>query len=209
LTTSSQETYRARDGNHDPRAEEMADTSLDPTLLTHRRLARLSLVLGGARSGKSAFAESLIAAQGPGIYLATAGIGDEEMARRVREHRARRGTDWRTVEEPFDVAGTLTTLRAGGAPILLDCLTLWLANLMEAGRPPDKETDALLAACTGEGQPVVMVSNEVGLGIVPESPLGRAFRDHAGRLNQRIAAAADFAVLVTAGLPLILKDQRT
>lgn len=169
-------------------------------------LPGITLVLGGARSGKSRYAEGLIGERGPGLYLATAEAGDDEMAERIRLHRARRGAGWETVEEPLDLPQAISRHACPQRPVLVDCLTLWLGNLMGAGRDVDAATTALLAALAAAAGPVVLVSNEVGLGIVPATPLGRAFRDHAGRLNQAVAAAADRVVLVAAGLPLILKD---
>ena len=128
------------------------------------------------------------------------------MRARIARHRARRGPAWTTVEEPLALASLLRELARGGRPVLIDCLTLWLANVLEAGRPADAEIDALLAAASSPAGPVVMVANEVGLGIVPENPLARAFRDYAGRLNQEIASRAERVVFVAAGLPLVLKD---
>jgi adenosylcobinamide kinase/adenosylcobinamide-phosphate guanylyltransferase len=164
----------------------------------------ITLVLGGARSGKSAYAERLIGARG--LYLATAETGDAEMAERIREHRERRGAGWKTVEEPVDVAGAIERNASADLPVLVDCLTLWLSNLMAAQRNIDHEADRLVNCLHSLPSPVVLVSNEVGLGIVPATPLGRAFRDHAGRLNQRVAAAADRVIFVAAGLPLTLKE---
>lgn len=169
-------------------------------------LPAVTLVLGGARSGKSTYAERLIGESGPALYLATAEAGDAEMAERIRLHRARRGPGWETVEEPLELPEALARCARPGRPILVDCLTLWLGNLMGAGRDIDAATASLLAALAGAAGPVVLVSNEVGLGIVPATPLGRAFRDHAGRLNQAVAASATFVVFIAAGLPLILKD---
>jgi len=174
-------------------------------------LPRLTLVLGGARSGKSAYAETLIEEASPrAIYLATAEVLDEEMAARIRHHRARRGAGWTTIEAPLDL---IPHLRGDppfriGQPILVDCLTLWLSNLYEAGRVIETEIDTLLAALDAAPSPVVMVANEVGLGIVPENALARAFRDSAGRLNQAIAARAERVVFLAAGCPLILKDAK-
>ena len=164
-------------------------------------LPPVTLVLGGARSGKSAFAESLLAG---GTYLATATAGDQEMAARIAEHRARRGESWRTLEEPLELA---TALAACQGPVLVDCLTLWLANIMQAGREVDAETQGLVAALQDLTGPVVLVSNEVGSGIVPDNELAREFRDRAGRLNQDVAAVAGRVLLVAAGLPLVMKDE--
>jgi len=172
-------------------------------------LPPVTLVLGGARSGKSRFAESLVAGHGPGIYLATATAGDEEMMARIAEHRRRRGANWETVEEPLALADALFRHAAPERAVLVDCLTLWLSNLMAAERDVTRETEALVGNLKDLAGPVVLVSNEVGQGIVPPTPLGRAFRDHAGRLNQTVATAADRVVLVVAGLPLMLKDRTT
>jgi len=171
-----------------------------------RQLPPVTLVLGGARSGKSRFAENLVKRHTRGFtYLATASAGDAEMAARIREHRERRGPDWRTIEVPLDIAPELVNETEVGSAVLVDCLTLWLSNVMAAGRDPVGETEALIA-CFGQlGGPVVFVSNEVGLGIVPENALARAFRDHAGILNQRMATIADQVFLITAGLPSRLK----
>ncbi|HTV88119.1 MAG TPA: bifunctional adenosylcobinamide kinase/adenosylcobinamide-phosphate guanylyltransferase [Stellaceae bacterium] len=168
----------------------------------------LTLVLGGARSGKSRYAESLIAAlpapwNPPWFYIATAEAGDEEMAARIAAHRARREASWRTIEAPRDLA---VALRAcNNAPVLVDCLTLWLSNLMLAHADVEKEIGQLEAALSEIIAPVVLVANEVGSGIVPATPLGRAFRDRQGLLNQRVAARADRVVLMVAGLPLAVK----
>jgi adenosylcobinamide kinase/adenosylcobinamide-phosphate guanylyltransferase len=181
--------------------EEMAAQIATPS-----HSATVTLVLGGARSGKSAYAEALVEAGGRGLYLATAEAGDAEMAERILSHRQRRGESWITVEEPLDLAGALKRHAAPERPILVDCLTLWLSNVMAAGRDPDGEAEALADGVSKLAGPVVLVSNEVGLGLVPETPLGRTFRDHAGRLNQTIARIADRVVFIAAGLPLILKD---
>jgi adenosylcobinamide kinase / adenosylcobinamide-phosphate guanylyltransferase len=170
--------------------------------------AKLTLVVGGARSGKSRYAESLIAAlpppwRPPWTYVATAEAGDAEMAARIAAHRARRGSQWRLVEAPRDLASALGSCRT--APVLVDCLTLWLSNLMLAEAAIDAEIDRLEQVLAAASAPVVLVANEVGSGIVPDNPLGRQFRDLAGILNQRIAARADGVVLVVAGLPLALK----
>ncbi len=176
-------------------------------------LPSVSLVLGGARSGKSTHAERLVAgtlfgaAPRPAVYIATAQAGDVEMATRIMAHRARRGANWTTVEEPLRLGEAVVAAGAHRQPVLVDCLTLWLSNLMHAGEDVDEATDELLRALDGLGAPVVFVSNEVGLGIVPDTPLGRAFRDSQGRLNMRMADYADRVILMAAGLPLILKDR--
>jgi adenosylcobinamide kinase / adenosylcobinamide-phosphate guanylyltransferase len=170
-------------------------------------LSPLTLVLGGARSGKSRYAEALIEEAAPeALYLATAEALDDEMRARIRHHRARRGARWTTREAPLDLAAALVELARPERPVLVDCLTLWLSNLLIAGRDVDAATAGLLATLPRLAGPVVLVANEVGLGIVPDNALARAFRDHAGRLNQAVAAEAQRVVLVAAGLPLVLKD---
>jgi len=168
-------------------------------------LGTLTLVLGGARSGKSAYAESLFT--GPAaVYVATAEAIDDEMRERIARHRARRGESWTTVEAPLEPGGAVRAHARGDSGILVDCLTVWLGNLMHAGRDLDREAGSLLESLATPAVPVVLVANEVGLGVVPDNPMARAFRDHAGRLNQALAARADRVVLVTAGLPLVLKS---
>jgi adenosylcobinamide kinase/adenosylcobinamide-phosphate guanylyltransferase len=165
-----------------------------------------ALVLGGARSGKSRFAEArLVDAHLPKLYLATATAGDCEMHERIAHHRARRGADWRVVEEPLDLVETLEQHATRDTAVLVDCLTLWLSNLMHAGRDPQREAERLVDWLSLAPGPIVLVSNEVGLGLVPETPLGRSFRDAQGRLNQLVAAAVAEVVFVAAGLPLWLK----
>ena len=163
----------------------------------------LTLVLGGARSGKSRHAEALVMTHPPPwVYVATAAAHDDEMAARIAAHQARRDCRWRTLEAPLDLAGAL---EATAAPVLVDCLTLWLSNLILGGHDLEAATRALELAVQQRAALSVLVSNEVGLGIVPENALARRFRDTAGSLHQRLAARADCVVLVTAGLPLVLK----
>jgi adenosylcobinamide kinase/adenosylcobinamide-phosphate guanylyltransferase len=175
-------------------------------------LPPVTLVLGGARSGKSRYAERLIEqAAVRGTYAATAEPGDDEMKARIAAHRARRhqvgrGDFWHTVEAPLGVGAVITAEAAPDRPLLIDCLTLWLSNLLLAGRGVEAEVATLSAALREAAGPVVLVANEVGLGLVPETPLGRRFRDEAGRLNQEIAGLADRVVFVAAGLPLTLKE---
>jgi adenosylcobinamide kinase/adenosylcobinamide-phosphate guanylyltransferase len=173
--------------------------------MASQTLPQLTLVLGGARSGKSIYAEQLLTGiPGPWAYIATAEAFDDEMHERIRLHKSRRGSGWVQHETPIELADTLAN-RTAELPSLVDCLTLWLSNLMHAERPIREATDALVTALSKRIAPCVIVSNEVGLGIVPENALARAFRDEAGRLNQKIAAVADKVVFVAAGLPLTLK----
>jgi adenosylcobinamide kinase/adenosylcobinamide-phosphate guanylyltransferase len=167
---------------------------------------QLTLVLGGARSGKSRYAESLVTATPPPwTYLATGEPRDAEMVERIAAHRARRGTGWHAIEEPHGLADAIDAAPAGA--MLVDCLTLWLTNRMLAEADIEAETGDVEAALARRGGLAVLVSNEVGSGIVPENALARRFRDLQGRLNQRLAARADRVVLVVAGLPLIIKGQ--
>lgn len=167
-----------------------------------------TLVLGGARSGKSRFAEELVRDSGLSrIYLATASAGDDEMAARIAHHRARRGEGWLTIEEPLALVEALAREARSDRAILVDCLTLWLSNLMHEAADPERAAKQLAAWLRDAPGVVVLVSNEIGLGLVPETPLGRAFRDAQGRLNQIIAASAARVAFVAAGLPLWLKDR--
>jgi adenosylcobinamide kinase / adenosylcobinamide-phosphate guanylyltransferase len=168
-------------------------------------LPSLTLVLGGARSGKSRHAEALIEAlPAPWVYIATAQAYDDEMRARIAEHRARRSQDWRTVDAPMALPEALRAVPSG-QPVLVDCLTLWLTNLILAERDIAIATGELMAACREAQGPIVLVSNEVGLGIVPENALARRFRDEAGRLHQRLASQAERVVFMVAGLPMQVK----
>lgn len=164
--------------------------------------ARVTLVLGGARAGKSGYALALL---GGGLFVATAEAGDAEMAERIAAHRAERGTGWTTIEEALDLVGVVRRHAEDSRPMLVDCLTLWLSNLMHRDRDVDDATAALLAALDERRGETVFVSNEVGLGIVPDNALARRFRDAQGALNRGIAARADRVVFMAAGLPLTLK----
>lgn len=183
----------------------------------------LTLVLGGARAGKSAFAEQLAASYGRQVlYVATAEIKDEEMRARIAVHRAQRPADWQTLEAPRQVGATLLARRPAVDAILVDCLTLLVSNILlgyvdpeaptpeaeeQAGAALTAELEALLRARAELQRPMVVVSNEVGLGLVPPYPIGRLYRDMLGRANQHLAAAADRVYLLVAGLPLTLKGQ--
>ena len=188
-----------------------AVSAANPGTPTPRPLARLTLIIGGARSGKSAHAERLVQASVAGnairpLYLATARAEDAEMEERIRRHKERRGGRWETCEEPLEIAAALEQHARPDRPILLDCLTLWLGNLLGAGRDIAAEKARLLTALEGLAGPVVLVANEVGLGIVPDNALARRFRDAAGVLNQAVAAVAPRVILMAAGLPLAMKD---
>lgn len=165
----------------------------------------VTFLLGGARSGKSRRAQVLAEQASPSrVFIATAEPLDDEMARRIARHQAERAEGWRTVEAPLDLAPALGEAKPDEA-IVIDCLTLWLSNLMHHGRDVEDETARLCAALPAATKPVFLVSNELGLGLVPESPIGRAFRDAQGRLNQAVASACDVVEFVAAGLPLRLK----
>lgn len=176
----------------------------------------LILVLGGARSGKSGFAEELAGRAGPRVvYVATATVGDQEMARRVAHHRARRPVNWQTVEEPFRPERAVRVYGGEADAVLVDCLTMWITNLLLDGpERPAEDTETLilerareLADAAGPAPArVILVANEVGLGLVPDNPLGRNYRDIAGRVNQYLARRADQVYLVVAGLPVEIKS---
>jgi adenosylcobinamide kinase/adenosylcobinamide-phosphate guanylyltransferase len=170
------------------------------------RRGLITLVLGGARSGKSRYAESLITAlPRPWVYVATGEARDEEMAERIAAHKARRGAGWQTIEAPHDLAGALRAAPPG-APLLIDCLTLWLSNLMEAECDVETQTAKLQEALAERLGPTVIVSNEVGLGIVPDNALARRFRDRQGSLNQRLATQAARVVMMVAGIAVAVKS---
>lgn len=167
---------------------------------------RLTLVLGGARSGKSRHAEALVRRHPPPwTYVATAQAFDEEMRARIALHRGRRDERWVTIEVGADLVGELAALPAN-ATVLVDCLTLWLTTVLLAERDVEAEIDGLVSACREARGPLVLVSNEVGLGIVPNNALVRRFRDHAGLLHQKLAEAADRVEFMVAGLPLSVKE---
>ncbi|TPM96101.1 bifunctional adenosylcobinamide kinase/adenosylcobinamide-phosphate guanylyltransferase [Mesorhizobium sp. B2-1-3A] len=166
---------------------------------------RLTFIIGGARSGKSAHAETLVTAlPSPWTYIATAQAYDDEMRERIALHRARRGAGWTTIDAPLDLAGALEAL-PDSRPVLVDCLTLWLTNHMLADHDLGFECRRLADVLSRPRGPWFVVSNEVGQGIVPDNALARRFRDEAGRLNQQIAAIADTVLLMVAGLPLKVK----
>lgn len=176
----------------------------------------MTLILGGVRSGKSEYAQRLAAESGrPVLYVATATAGDEEMAERIARHQAARPAEWRTLEAPTDVGPALEAALAGGEVVLMDCLTLLVSNLMMEegeGVTEDRlmarvtaELEALLEACAARGVTLIVVSNEVGMGLVPPYPMGRVYRDVLGRANQWLAARADRVVLMVAGIPLEVK----
>lgn len=171
------------------------------------KLPNISLILGGASSGKSCFAETLATRDGRDrVYVATAQVLDAEMAARVGRHRARRAGGWTTVEEPFALAKVLSE-RKDDQIVLVDCLTMWLSNHLLAECDPGPETDRLLDALDRIAVPAILVSNEVGASVVPDNPLARRFQAAQGRLNQRVAKRAGLVVQVVAGLPLALKGR--
>ncbi len=164
------------------------------------------LVIGARRSGKSRYAEACVAESGlTPVYIATAEPGDDEMAERIAMHRRQRGDAWRTIEEPLDLPAALVAAVGPDRIVLVDCLTLWLSNLMHAGRDIDASVDALLAALDAASGPAILVSNEVGAGIVPANALSRLYADAQGILNQKVAATVSRVVLMTAGIPLQIK----
>jgi adenosylcobinamide kinase/adenosylcobinamide-phosphate guanylyltransferase len=167
---------------------------------------KVTLVLGGAKSGKSRFAlDRASALTGGKAYIATARALDSEMAERIARHKAERSSEWTSFEEPLDIASLIRKIDKEHAVLLIDCLTLWVTNLMLGGRDTKAEGDTLLHALCSCRAEVFIVSNEVGLGIVPDNALARQFRDEAGRLNQKVASIADEVYFMAAGLPLKMK----
>lgn len=174
-------------------------------LLCHSPMKKSILITGGARSGKSALAERLVKRLGDQpVYIATAQALDDEMVKRIAEHQARRGDEWTTVNAPLDLVGALKNTD-GSQPRLVDCLTLWVTNLMMAERDVAAETESLLNTLAVQNAPVVFVTNEVGSGIVPDNKMAREFRDAAGALNQRVADACDEVYLAVSGQALKVK----
>ena len=168
----------------------------------HRRI----LVLGGARSGKSRTAQQLAeSASSQRTYIATAQAYDDEMQARIAQHQSERDQSWQTVDAPLELAHAIMDQTGPGKAVLVDCLTLWLSNLLLAERDLAHESNGLLQAVRDAQGPLILVSNEVGHGIVPSTPLGRRFRDEQGRLNQRMAEVCDAVVFVAAGCPTLLK----
>ena len=164
------------------------------------------LVLGGARSGKSRYAQGLAEASGGRlVFIATAQAFDDEMTDRIRRHQADRDGRWTTVETSVDLAGAIAAADGGDAVVLVDCLTLWASNLLLGEEDAEARLAQLLAALERARGQVLLVANEVGLGIVPDNALARAFRDLAGTINQRVAAVADRVHMTVAGIPIIVK----
>jgi len=180
--------------------------------------AQLTLILGGARSGKSSYAEQLAAKMGPNVlYIATAQPGDDEMAARIETHRQARPAQWQTVEAPRNVGAALAALNHRPDVLLLDCLTLLVTNIVlameaqpqaEVEAAVQAEIEAIVAAQAQLNAPLIVVSNEVGLGLVPPYPLGRVYRDVLGRANQKLAASAQRVLFMVAGLPMTVKDEQ-
>jgi len=172
-------------------------------------MSRIIFITGGARSGKSRLAEDLAERFGaPLVYIATGASGDAEMRERITRHRSRRGPAWRTIEEPLDLSAVIRDHDGGFACMLVDCVTFWLSNLLFSCNDPQRVLDdvALFASALPLLKtPVVLVSNEVGMGIVPENALARAFRDLAGEANEMLARAADEVYVIFSGVPLKLK----
>ncbi len=168
--------------------------------------ARSFLILGGARSGKTRRGLALAETSTRPIYIATAEARDDEMAERIAKHQTERGDTWQTIEAPLHLTAAIRQADHPDAAILVDCLTLWLSNIMEHNHAIDLFTTELIAAIAETNAKLIFVTNEVGLGIVPDTPLGRHFRDAQGRLNQAIAAAVDRVELIVAGCSLVVKQ---
>jgi len=168
-------------------------------------MTKISLIFGGAKSGKSNYAENLASPYSNKIYIATAEARDEEMQKRIKSHQSQRDKHWQTIEEPTDLISHLTKSHPENTVILIDCMTIWLSNLMEHNQDITNATEALLNILPKSSADVILVSNELGLSIVPENALARAFRDEQGLLNQKLAKCATNVVFIAAGLPLNLK----
>ena len=172
-------------------------------------MAHITLILGGARCGKSAYAEKLAINNGrQKIYIATAELLDSEMQKRIALHQERRGEDWNTLEIPLALADAITSPDYKNSVILVDCLTLWLSNLLHYGWDVNTTTEKLAHSITQTEANIILVSNEVGQGIVPDNALARKFRDEAGILHQKIAAISTQVIWMVAGIPTIIKDSR-
>ncbi len=171
-------------------------------------MAKITLILGGARSGKSWYSEQLAGKAGRRkLYVATAQALDDEMLMRVASHRARRGEEWSVIEAPIDISGVITAKSNEDSIILIDCLTLWLSNLLGADMDIIEHSNLLIEALKSAKSEVILVSSEVGMGIVPDNALARQFRDYAGVLHQRVAEVADLLVIMVAGVPMVVKGQ--
>lgn len=174
-----------------------------------QRLPPITLLVGGARSGKTGYGLRLAEQSGLSpVYVATGWAGDDEMADRIARHRAERGGQWTTLEERLDIAALIAREARPERVLLVDCLTLWLSNLMGADRDPDTEARHLAGVLGSLAGPIILIANEVGLGLVPETPVGRRFRDAQGRLNQTMARTAQSVMFLAAGLPLTLKSAK-
>ena len=172
-------------------------------------MSKIVLVLGGARSGKSGYAlEQASGAQGRKAFIATAEALDDEIRLRIENHKQERGKEWDTFEEPLHIASVIESIKGKYDVALVDCLTLWVSNIMHAGLSLDEEINKLVSSISVSPPALLyIISNEVGLGLVPDSPLGRLYRDHLGRLNQKIARLATDVVFMVAGIPAKIKGE--